>query len=465
MVRPSVINGVWVSAVLVAAFGSGAVGQSPAATPVPSVVPATADQTVSLGADTLVFSDDLSHPYEWWLDADADSSTTWSPGALVLRVDREQWGRWDWHTIPDNPAVLRVSALVRLPQAAAMAGPACGSSGDDPRFWAGALTNDGRWAVVRIPEWSNVDAGPLRLGSGRSSTRIASVTIECGATDDGDRILLWVNGTLQADVSDPETRGPFDKVGIHAYAFGEPVEARFQQVTAVQGDRDVTSTGDPAGGPPDPTWPAAPADAPPPPLGATTVLGTFTFDEPQPRQIVGDDDGWFESTGGVYRLAVASAGASFWLSDPLGVSAPVVGIGADVTLPADGGGAGPMCGSGTDQGPYYAAAATSGNMLALYRIEGSSTHERFRGSLPRGVDITGGGPVRTRIECAVVDAETDRVAVWIGDDLVMDTTMPGSIGPFDRYGVALWAKSPDSTAEFDNLEVSTNLPPEASGAP
>ena len=148
-----------------------------------------------------------------------------------------------------------------------------------------------------------------------------------------------------------------------------------------------------------------------------------------------------------------------WSDGPTDGSEPVVAVEMDVTLPADGGGAGPMCGSSTPQATHYAAAVSTGDMLILGRMDGITFRELLRTSLPRGIDLTGAGPVHLRLECAKLDADIDRVAFWLDDALLLDTTMPGSIGPFDRYGMWVSGMAPASSADFDNVEVLTSEAP------
>ena len=58
------------------------------------------------------------------------------------------------------------------------------------------------------------------------------VAIECAMTDTGERLAMWVDGQLVADLSSEETHGPYDHVGVYADATTAGSAIRFDDATA-----------------------------------------------------------------------------------------------------------------------------------------------------------------------------------------------------------------------------------------
>ena len=259
------------------------------------------------------------------------------------------------------------------------------------------------------------------------------VAIECAMTETGERLAMWVDGQLVADTSSAEVHGPYDHVGVYADATTAGSVIRFDDATAFD-----------AGPVPGLTT-----------LGAsdeslvddfTSSLGWFSVDDETARIAVED--------GGL-AITMKEGGNARWTGLRLAEASDQMRLDLDVVLGADGANAGPMCITAGDTPDVAFGVVNSAGEWSVGRVILGSIRVIARGQLA-DEDITVGTPVRLALECAVTD-EGDRMAFWIGDQLVADVTSTQQHGPYEAVGA--YANSlVSTTTRFDDAVVRSGAP-------
>ena len=305
----------------------------------------------------------------------------------------------------------------------------CGTTAAPTDYAFGAVNTGDQWILGRLRDnvVSVIASGALEDTDVAIDTPVR-VAIECAMTDTGERLALWVDGQLVADLSSEETHGPYDHVGVYADATTAGSAVRFDDATAFD-----------AG-----------------PVPGLTTLGAG-------REVFADDfatsQGWFTTDDETTRIAIEDGslgitdkqgGNGRWTGLRLLEASDQVRLDVDVVLGADGANAGPMCLTAGDPPDVAFGVASSAGEWSVGRIILGSPRIIARGQL-EGVDLEAGSPVRMALECAVTD-EGDRMAFWIGDQLVADVTSTEQHGPYDAVG--LYADSPvAATTRFDDAEI------------
>jgi hypothetical protein len=329
---------------------------------------------------------------------------------------------------------MRLEVDVAIGADGSSAGPMCGTTAGPTDYAFGAVNTGDEWMVGRMTDnvVSLVARGQLE-GTDVTIDTPVRVAIECSMTDTGERLAMWVDGQLVADLSSEETHGPYDHVGVYADAATAGSAIRFDNATAF--------------------------DAGPVPGLTTLGAGTEFFSDD-----FATDQGWFTTDDETTRIAVedGALGITFkeggnarWTGLRLAEASNVMRLDIDALLSADGGSAGPMCiTTGETPDVAFGVVNTDGEW-SVGRIILGSLRVIASGQLD-GLDITTGTPVRMALECAVTD-EGDRMAFWIDDQLVADVTSTEQHGPYEAVGA--YADSlVSTTTRFDDAVVSIGDP-------
>ncbi len=324
---------------------------------------------------------------------------------------------------------MRLDVDVAIGADGSSAGPMCGTTAAPTDYAFGAVNTGDQWIVGRLRDnvVSVIASGALE-GTDVTIDTPVRVAIECAMTDTGERLAMWVDGQLVADLSSDETHGPYDHVGVFTDATTAGSIVRFDNATAFD-----------AG-----------------PVPGLTTLGAG-------REVFADDfatdQGWFSTDDETTRIAVEDGslgitdkqgGNGRWTGLRLLEASNQVRLDVDVVLGADGANAGPMCLTAGDPPDVAFGVANSDGEWSVGRIILGSPRIIARGQL-EGVDIAAGTAVRMALECAVTD-EGDRMAFWIADQLVADVTSTEQHGPYDAVGVYADSLVP-ATTRFDDAAI------------
>ena len=329
---------------------------------------------------------------------------------------------------------MRLDVDVAIGADGSSAGPMCGTTVAPTDYAFGAVNTGDQWILGRLRDnvVSVIASGALE-GTDVTIDTPVRVAIECAMTDTGERLAMWVDGQLVADLSSDETHGPYDHVGVYADATTAGSAIRFDDATAF--------------------------DAGPVPgltsLGADTEifaddfsapLGWFTTDDETTRIAVED---------GALGVTIKAGGNARWTGLRLPEASNQMRLDIDVLLGADGANAGPMCLTTGETPDVAFGVVNADGEWSVGRIILGSPRVIARGQL-EDVDIDGGTPVGMALECAITD-EGDRMAFWVDDQLVADVTSTTQHGPYEAVGA--YADSMASTAVlFDDAVVSIGDP-------
>ena len=407
--------------------------QDPSASPGPT---AGAGVT-TLGATTVLLSDDFEPIADWGLLATEEVRIEGEDGGLRIRLRSSDQANWTWRGVGQPSNVLRTSVTAAIDAGSGEAGPMCGSTADDPSFYLGVVTTQQEWVLAHIVDGTiSVIARDTLAAPAIGDDTTVRLELECAVTGDGrDRLAFFVDGVNVADATDAGSLGPFDRVGLYAGVFQEEFGVVFDDLVAFGGEtydpQAVSGQGPDASAEPSPE-PSGPQLTS---LGATSVLWEEAFSDRTwaPSE---SDGGTIDHVGDQLRFVLRPTNNAIWTWLRFPAAATVLGIETDVTLDEGDGSAGPMCGSAEGGDPtFYFAGLETSNDIVIGRIEASQLTDLLRTSLPDGTDVTEDPQIRVRIECAGLPAGGDRIAVWVDGQLAADHVTESAIGPFDKAGL------------------------------
>ena len=328
---------------------------------------------------------------------------------------------------------MRLDVDVAIGADVSSAGPMCGTTAGPTDYAFGAVTTGDQWYLGRLREnVVSVIASGMLEGTDVTIDTPVRVAIECAMTDTGERLAMWVDGQLVADLSSEETHGPYDHVGVYADAATAGSAIRFDNATAFD-----------AGPVPGLTT-----------LGAGTEFYSDDFATDQGWAITDDETARIAVEDGVLGITLKEGGGR-WTGIRLAEASNVMRLDIDAMLSADGGSAGPMCITTGETPDVAFGVVNPDGEWTVGRIILDSPRVIASGQLD-GVDIEAGMPVRMALECAVTD-EGDRMAFWIDDQLVADVTSTEQHGPYEAVGA--YADSlVSTTTRFDDAVVSIGEP-------
>lgn len=393
----------------------------------------------TLGADTEAFVDDFAVPGAWGTVADESSVITFDDGALAITLKEDGSGRWTTHPAPYASDVLRLELDVELgadgsSADGSSAGPMCLTTDATPDVAFGVVNGAQEWAVGRIIDGSaRVIARGQLEGTLITPGMPARVALECALTDEGDRMALWVDGQLVADVTSTQQHAPYGTVGVYADAVSGGSVVRFDDAVVLSGDAiSMLST-----------------------LGADIAVLEDSFDDTSRWSTGKAEQGRITYGKGSLRIALRLPDSSLWTWQSLTQPVPVVRV--EGTLkPGDGNGdAGFLCGAPGEGSPfYYGGLGSKGEVVVGIAVDSAMT-ELVRVPLPSGVEPS--GRHQLAVECAVTGPSADRVAVWVDDILVLDHRTTGSLTSFDRAAAYAESDSRRFEAAFDDVTLSAGL--------
>ena len=370
-----------------------------------------------------------------WSTVDDDvTSMLYEDETLVITHKQDATSRTSTRRPAQASPGMRLDVDVAIGADGASAGPMCGTTAGRSDYAFGAVNTGDDWIVGRVVDnvVSLVARGPLE-GTDVTIDSPVRVAIECAMTDTGERLAMWVDGQLVADLRSEETHGPYDHVGVYADAATAGSAIRFDNATAFD-----------AGPVPGLTTLGAGTEAQSDDF--TTSLGWFTADDEIASIAVED---------GSLAITMKEGGNARWTGLRLPDASNEMRLDIDVELGADGANAGPMCITAGETPDVAFGVVNTDGEWSVGRVILGSIRVIARGQL-EGLDIEAGTPVRVSLECAVTD-EGDRMAFWIDDQLVADVTSTQQHGPYEAVGA--YADSlVSTTTRFDDAVVSIGEP-------
>jgi hypothetical protein len=223
-------------------------------------------EVITLGADTEIFRDDFGAVGYWGVSGNDAGRIEYADGALRFSTTTAPDYRWTWVDLEAQAPVLWVRAAVDMAIKGGAAGPMCLTRGTSPSLLFGLVNTEGEWVVGRTMDDSLrvLARGPLPPSIDLTQGGRAIVSLECAMTGmSGGRVAVWVDGVNLADVSIPETVGPFSGPGLFGEGYVDGFEARIDDVVVATGTTYEPLVRSPEGAPPLP--PASPPPASPPP--------------------------------------------------------------------------------------------------------------------------------------------------------------------------------------------------------
>ena len=252
-------------------------GVAPAAAQGTSTLPVTwvpAGEVITLGADTEILRDDFGAVGYWGVSGDDAGRIEYADGALRFSTTTAPDYRWTWVDLEAQAPVLWVRAAVDMAIKGGAAGPMCLTRGTSPSLLFGVVNTDGEWVVGRTVD-ANVSVlarGPLPPSIDLTQGGRAIVSLECAMTGmSGGRVAVWVDGVNVADVSIPETVGPFSGPGLFGEGYVDGFAVTVDDVVVATGTTYEPLVRSPEGSPPLP-----PASPPPASLAPASPVPSAT---------------------------------------------------------------------------------------------------------------------------------------------------------------------------------------------
>ncbi len=178
------------------------------------------------------------------------------------------------------------------------------------------------------------------------------------------------------------------------------------------------------------------------------------FDD-QTRWSVSDGEaGQVAYTDGSLSIILAGEDALLLSSRSVPEPVPVLRIEVSMTLSSGDGSAGIGCGTGGDTPDHLVGEVTSQNTWRLSTVVNGVRSSFAEGPLPSALDLSGGGTSVLAVECAATGTDAgDRIALWLGDQVIADAQSGTTLGAWDRATVLATASSPPLVAFFDDAVV------------
>lgn len=192
----------------------------------------------SLGANDSIFQDDFTDEGRWGTQENGATGTvSYVNDALQITVTSDSQGLWSYHQFPTSEPVMRVEGTVVLSPGSGAAGYQCGSMQDDYLF--GVVNGGNEWVIGHIHDnaTSVITRGGLASHVDTGQGGSAHVAVECAVTGGAtDRIVMWVDDALVADVRDASKVGPYDRASAFVTTDRAPFSASFDDVSVSVGD-------------------------------------------------------------------------------------------------------------------------------------------------------------------------------------------------------------------------------------
>lgn len=383
---------------------------------------------LTLGADRDAARDDFSLPGTWATLDDEATRIAYEDGALAFTLKEDGSGRWTVWPAPHASNEMRLELDVELGGDHSSAGPMCLTAGDSPDVAFGVVDAADDWTIGRF-----IDGTAATIARGHLADvdldpgTPFSMALECANTDEGDRMALWIEGRLVADVTSEQQHRPYDKAGAYADAVTGGTTTRFDDALLLTGVPVSILTS----------------------LGADLVLLEDSFTDTSVWGTGKARQGSVRYDKGKLRFAMRTPGGSLWTWRVFPETMPALRVEGAIQLGDGQGDAGFLCGAPGDDPPFYFAGLSSGAEVVIGSAADSILTEIERVPLPDGVAPSASH--RLGLECAVTGTGSDRLAVWVDGVPAIDHLTTGSLGAFDRAALYADADSRRFAASFDDV--------------
>jgi hypothetical protein len=214
---------------------------SPSARLAPTGLASAAPGTpFDLGADTLLFTDDLQARTGWDIFSAPTGQVEYGNGTLKMNFDIVG-SIWSDREIGDRWNVVRVEGTVRLENADGAAGLMCGSGPQD--HIGGVVNTDGQWFVVETVanNTHEVAHGELQTSN---ALGVYHLGVECAGTASGTlRLQMTVDGVPVAPFERSTGPADFDRGVAFASIGSTDFTAEFDDIEVYGGSNPPRSAG------------------------------------------------------------------------------------------------------------------------------------------------------------------------------------------------------------------------------
>jgi hypothetical protein len=251
MGRP--LAGLSVASLLAVALTAPVIAQDESA---PPEGPASSvSEVVTLGATEEVLRDGFDVPGTWGTVDDDSGAIEYDDGVMRFVLREVPNAKWNWLDLGRQAPVLWVRTDLAMRADGGAGGPMCGTAATPAVHVFGIISTDGEWIIgwTSGSDLGVYERGPLPARNDFSEGGSAVVNLECAMTGPaGDRVAMWIDGVNVADISIPETLGPYSSAGLYAEGYDEGFRVVFDDVVAATGESytpvmrapaDVASTG------------------------------------------------------------------------------------------------------------------------------------------------------------------------------------------------------------------------------
>jgi hypothetical protein len=205
---------------------------------------------MNLGADRLVLEEPFDDPARWPPQEVAAGSIAVVDGALRIAVADDETALSTFRSLPDTVPVMRAGASVTLNATDGSVGLVCAAGTGEPKGIAGTVTTRDTWQVLVVEDGTTaiVAEGALPPQVGLAGGGSAGLAVECAetGTEAGDRVAVWVDDIIVADVTLGRSLGPWDQVGVLGSAAIPPLIGIVDDATVHVGDAYDPAAADPA---------------------------------------------------------------------------------------------------------------------------------------------------------------------------------------------------------------------------
>ena len=210
--------------------------QEESASPEPPVV---TTEVITLGATNEVLRDGFDLPGAWGTADDEAGAIQYDDGTLRFVLRKAPNAKWNWLDLGREAPVLWVRAALDLRGKGGAGGPMCGTDSTPPVHIFGLVSTDGEWIMGRASgnELGVYERGPLPAHQDLSKGGAALVSLECAMTGPaGDRVAMWIDGINVADITIPDSIGPFTNAGLYGEGYDAGFRVIFDEVVAATGE-------------------------------------------------------------------------------------------------------------------------------------------------------------------------------------------------------------------------------------